>query len=95
MNFRTQVKEICKRQNITQKELAEKLEISDISLNQSLRGEYPQLQTLERIAAALNVLITELFEQPKKDYFNCPECGAKIGINPKQEIMKEIAKSLV
>lgn len=66
MNFRIQVKEICKQKNITQKELATQLGITDIGLNQSLRGKYPQLQTLERIDSALNVPITELFEKQEQ-----------------------------
>ena len=47
MDFRTRIKELCQGQGITQKELAEKMGISDISLNKTLRGEYPQLQTLD------------------------------------------------
>ena len=63
MNFRNSIKRICKAKGITQKGLAEKLGITDISLNQTLRGEYPQLQTLEKIADALGVNITELFQK--------------------------------
>ena len=55
MDFRTRIKELCQGQGITQKELAEKMGISDISL---------QLQTLEKIANTLNVPIAELFEKP-------------------------------
>ena len=77
MNFRKTIKTICKQKNITQKELAEKLGITDISLNQTLRGKYPQLQTLERIASALNVPITELFEPLATDKIVCPKCGTK------------------
>jgi len=77
MNFRERIKDICNRKYITQKELAKKLGITDISLNKTLRGEYPQLQTLERIAAALNVHITELFEPQAKEVLVCPKCGTK------------------
>ena len=48
MDFRTRIKELCQERGITQKELAEKMGISDISLNKTLRGEYPQLQTLRK-----------------------------------------------
>ena len=78
MNFREKIKEICQNQGITQKELAEKLGITDISLNKSLRGEYPQLQTLEKIATALDVPITELFDKADDYVFNCPHCGKEI-----------------
>jgi len=80
MKFRERIKELCVERGITQKELAEQLEISDISLNKTLRGKYPQLQTLERIAEALNVPITDLFEKPKIDVINCPHCGNKIRV---------------
>lgn len=62
MNFRNRIKELCITKGITQKELAERLGITDISLNKSLRGEYPQLQTLEKIANELDVKISDLFE---------------------------------
>ena len=81
MNFRERIKEICSQKGITQKELAEKLGITDISLNKSLRGKYPQLQTLERIAVALNVSVSELFDQPTTDIINCPYCGNKIKVS--------------
>ena len=81
MNFRTRIKDICKEQGIMQKDLADKLGITYIGLNKSLRGDYPQLQTLERIAAALDVPVVELFEQPAKDSINCPYCGKIIKIS--------------
>lgn len=67
MDFRQRIKDICQDKGITQKDLAEKLGITDISLNKTLRGEYPQLQSLEKIANALEVPITELFESTPKD----------------------------
>ncbi|MDR0573840.1 MAG: helix-turn-helix transcriptional regulator [Tannerella sp.] len=84
MNFRIRIKEICDMQGITQKELAYKLGITDISLNKTLRGEYPQLQTLEKIAGALGVPITELFEPPASDAITCPNCGARLEIRVKE-----------
>ena len=80
MDFRESVKRICKQQGILQKDLSKKLGITYISLNQTLRGKYPQLQTLERIAAALDVPITELFDQPANDVIHCPHCGGKIKV---------------
>lgn len=61
MDFRTRIKELCQTKGFTQKDLADKMGISDISLNKTLRGDYPQLQSLERIANALEVDIAELF----------------------------------
>ena len=77
MNFREKIKSLCNERGMTQKELSHRLGITDISLNKSLRGEYPQLQTLERISIALGVPITDLFEQPPTDVMICPKCGTK------------------
>lgn len=82
MDFRKRIKELCQVQGITQKELAEKMGITDISLNKTLRGEYPQLQTLEKIAISLKVPIAELFEKSvcldeDDGTFVCPKCGTK------------------
>ena len=67
MNFRTRIKELCQSKGFTQKDLADKMGISDISLNKTLRGDYPQLQSLERIANALEVDIAELFARNVPD----------------------------
>ncbi len=37
-------------------------------------------ETLQNIAVALEVPISDLFEQPAKDIVNCPYCGSKIKI---------------
>ena len=77
MIFRERIKAICNEKGLTQKDLANKLNITDISLNKSLRGDYPQLQTLERIAKALCVPVTDLFDPPSTDVITCPKCGTK------------------
>ena len=83
MEFRNRIKDICKEKGITQKELALKLGVSDMSLNKTLRGDYPQLQTLEKIADALEVKIIELFERSEKSNFKCPHCGGDINVEIK------------
>ena len=42
----------------------------------------PSLETLEKIALALEVPVTDLFEQPKKDSLSltCPHCRKDINI---------------
>ena len=63
MNLR--VKEICKEKGITIQELADNMEMKRESLSRAINGN-PTLETLEKIATALGVNITELFDQPKK-----------------------------
>jgi len=80
MEFRIIIKELCKEKGITQKDLAGKLGVTDISLNKTLRGEYPQLQTLEKIAEALEVDVVDLFERPQKTTIKCPHCGNDLNV---------------
>ncbi len=78
MNLR--IKEICKEKGILQKDLAASLGVTDIALRASLKGN-PTIGTLERVATALGVEITELFEQSAKDgSATCPHCGKPITI---------------
>lgn len=57
------VKEICKKKNITISELADKMQMVRESLSRAINGN-PTLETLEKIANALGVPISELFEKP-------------------------------
>ncbi len=82
MNFRPRIKELLKEKGILQKTLAEKLGISPEGLSQTLKGAYPQLQTLERIASALDVRVADLFDRPSAEIV-CPKCGAKIAVDVK------------
>lgn len=61
--MKLRIKEICKEKGILQKELAEKIGVTDIALRASLKGN-PTIGTLEKVANALNVRVTELFEEP-------------------------------
>ena len=74
------IKEICNSKNITMKQLADNLGIAATSLSRSLNNN-PTLETLEKIAVALNVSVSELFEQPVTDIINCPYCCGKIKVS--------------
>ena len=75
MKFR--IKEICKEKGILMESLAEMLSIHPTSLTRNIKGN-PTIETLERIAAALNVPIIDLFQAPASGNIVCPECGAAI-----------------
>lgn len=77
--MKLRVLEVCKNKGLTLKELSEKLGISNVGLSQQINGN-PTIDTLQKIADALNVPITDLFDQPKANVFNCPKCGAKLNI---------------
>lgn len=79
MDFSARVKELCKEKGIMMKDLAERLGITPTGLSKSLGQDYPQLQTLERIANALDVEVSELFvKTTDKEVFCCPKCGARL-----------------
>jgi len=59
MNLR--VKEICKEKGITIGEVAEKMQMARESLSRAINGN-PTLDTMEKIATALNVPISMLFD---------------------------------
>lgn len=61
--MKLRILEICKQAGITQKELAERIGLSAVGLSKAINGN-PTKDTLEKIASALNVRITELFEEP-------------------------------
>ena len=57
------IKDICAQKGITQKSLSEMIEVSTTSLSRIITGEQkPSLDTLEKVATALNVPISSLFE---------------------------------
>ena len=70
------IKELCKVKGILQKELAQKIGVTDIALRASLKGN-PTIGTLEKVANALGVNITELFEKSQSNTagITCPHCG--------------------
>ena len=81
MNFR--VKEVCKEKGVTMEKIASDLGITPNTLTRNINGN-PTIETLERIAATLNVPVTELFEQPAMDVIICPKCGTKLEIKEKE-----------
>ena len=56
------IKDIFKQKGLLQKELAEKVGVTDIALRASLKGN-PTVGTLEKVANALNVEVWELFTE--------------------------------
>ena len=71
--------EILKEKGITQTDLAERIGISRVGLSKAINGN-TTTTTLRKIANALGVPITELFEQPGTDTISCPYCGGKIKV---------------
>lgn len=80
------VKEILKEKGMTAKELSTKLGMSEVGLNIALSDKgNPPLKRLYEIATALEVDITELFDRPQVNSFNCPKCGTPLKISIETE----------
>lgn len=77
------IKEILNEKGYTQKKLSELTGIAEISLSRSINGN-PTFETLQKIATALEVPITVLFEQPKENVIHCPNCGVALEIKEKK-----------
>ncbi|EGK04695.1 helix-turn-helix domain-containing protein [Dysgonomonas mossii] len=61
--IKLRVKDILREKGITQKDLADRLNITEVGLSKSLSEKgNPTISTLDNIANALDVNITELFE---------------------------------
>lgn len=82
------IKELLKQKGTTAKELALQIGISEGALSKSLSGN-PTLSTLQKIATALNVDITELFKTSDKvgdsSHLVCPHCGTRLHITLEED----------
>lgn len=92
MEIRDNVKRLCKLREITQKELASKIGISETSLNVSLKPDgNPSVKTIEKVATGLGVSVSQLLASPEElelltgqsqeecgKVLRCPHCGEEI-----------------
>jgi transcriptional regulator with XRE-family HTH domain len=83
------VKFICKEKGVTLAEIASKIGVAQASLSKMLGGN-PTIGTLQRIADALNVPLTDLFEEPAGDVISCPYCGGRIKVSKESETPQSI-----
>lgn len=84
--MKLRIKEVCQMRNTTQKELAEKLGVSEVTLSRASNGN-TSLPLLEKIANLLDIEISELFSplKPKEGVIFCPNCGAELEIKVKEK----------
>jgi len=61
MDIKTRVQALLRIKGMTQKELAEKLGITQVGLSQTLSSKYPSTRTIEKIANAIGVEIEDIF----------------------------------
>jgi transcriptional regulator with XRE-family HTH domain len=76
------IKEILKAKKMTAVSLAKDVNMAQPSMSNIVNGKVmPSIETLEKIAIALDVPFGELFDQPRADIINCPHCGGKIKVS--------------
>ena len=74
------LKELCKEKGMTFNDLGEKIGVSRVSLSGIATGKQkPSFDTLEKIAGALGVSLSELFA-PAPSQIKCPKCGTVLKI---------------
>lgn len=77
------IKDILKQKEISLVTLSEKTGIEKGNLSNIVNNKKnPTIETLEKIALALDVEISEFFTQ-KSNSIICPRCGAILEINEK------------
>ncbi len=76
---RFRILELCKERGITQKDLAAQIGMTPVGIAKAAAGN-PTVDTLEKIATALGVPVTELFVPTPTDTLRCPYCGGVIKI---------------
>ena len=88
------IKDICAQKGITQKSLSEMIEVSTTSLSRIITGEQkPSLDTLEKVATALNVPISSLFEA-ERDFIAFVRRNGETFTFETEESLKAYAETL-
>lgn len=85
MNYR--IKDLCKEKGITLSELADRIDMKSANLSVSLSEKgNPTITTLQKIATALNVPVSALFDevQPNDNIIICPNCGVELEVRKKE-----------
>lgn len=76
------IKEILKEKGLSVKLLAGMVELTPQNLSKLINERSkPSIGTFERIAKALNVPISDLFDTQKNAMMNCPHCGKPIKLS--------------
>lgn len=82
------LKEVIAEKGVTITEIAEKSGIEKGNVSTYVNGRrQPTIETLEKLADAIGVPITEFFEKKQKkgdNEFKCPNCGTRLEVKEKE-----------
>mgnify|MGYP000668830393 FL=1 len=87
------IKEVIKEQGTTVQELADKMGISRVGLSQHINGN-PSVEVLERIAPALNVQVSDLFEKSSDEVIGAVRIGDSTHVINSKDDIKKLAENL-
>ena len=87
------IKEVIKEQGTTVQELADKMGISRVGLSQHINGN-PSVEVLERIAYALNVQVSDLFEKSSDEVIGAVRIGDSTHVINSKDDIKKLAEKL-
>lgn len=75
------IKDICREKGITLNTLAERIGVSQPSISGLATGKQkPSFDTLEKLAQALDVPVSALFEEHQEGNAVCPHCGKRLTV---------------
>lgn len=77
------IRELCQQRGTTQKDLAAKLGVSEMTLSRAAKGN-TSLPLLEKIAEALGVPVPELFAPQPTNTITCPKCGTVLEVKERE-----------
>jgi len=76
------IKEVIKERGLTIGAVALRMGVVPQALSRVINGN-PTVEMVERVAAAIGVSVSELFERPATGSVACPSCGARLEVELK------------
>ena len=75
------LKQILADKNVSQHELSRRCGVTQAMISKIIAGKQdPSIGTLEKMAAALDLEVPDLFDRQKFKTVTCPHCGEKITV---------------
>lgn len=87
------IKELIKDKGTTIQNIADVIGINRVTLSNSINGN-PTLETLEKIANALGVPVTELFDKSSNEVVGAVRIGKDTHVINSKEDIKKLAEKL-
>lgn len=87
------IKELIKEKGTTIQNIADVIGVNRVTLSNSINGN-PTLETLEKIANALSVPVTELFDTSSDEVVGAVRIGKDTHVINSKEDIKKLAENL-